>query len=300
MVRIKSLADETRMLVAVVMSGEADVEDVEEDDDETRATGPPANALGKDLGPDKPAAAKPNSPAGDQMTDDDGDLEIIEDAMSNRNIKREQDSDDYDEEEDEGEAFVDVEPPTNKRKLSKRQELEAAVVDAAPNVMTDQELADEVKKRIKMEDSDSADIRSYSLVHKTTAPARPAATIENLERSSAQDHDRSMDTDARVEPGAETLADHQFHWTVEDSETDSDDGYSKQTSSLHRDQPPQGSLSSLSSLQLQAQAQQLIPEDMDDDDEEAEEEELHLNVAKVYAKTLTQLGEILGETIVDE
>ncbi|KAK7755010.1 hypothetical protein SLS62_003094 [Diatrype stigma] len=55
MVRVKSIADETRMLVAVVMSGEADVEDIDDDgvgqdDDEGTYDAPPTTGLQRRLG----------------------------------------------------------------------------------------------------------------------------------------------------------------------------------------------------------------------------------------------------------
>ncbi|KXJ95096.1 hypothetical protein Micbo1qcDRAFT_230419 [Microdochium bolleyi] len=299
MVRIKSLADETRMLVAVVMSGEVDVEDVEDDDTPAR---PPADPFGKTPVPAKSTGAQQQSSSGD-AADDDGDLEIIEDAMAGGRVKQEQDYDDEEDEEAEGEEFIDVEPPTNKRKISRRQELDPAATGVAAGETTDQELADEAKKRIKMEDSDSTDMLTSSPVYKTATPARPTAVAGAVETDG---QGSSMKTEAYMEDAIEAPAapssDHQFHWTVEDSDSGSDDGQTTQSSNSQQQQAPtQQSLSTTSPAQLRARAQQREIEDLeyDDDDDEAEEE-LHLNVAKVYEKTLTQLGETLGESIVDD
>lgn len=289
MVRIKSLADETRMLVAVVMSGEADVEDVEDEDElENKAGQRAEKAAGQSRdGPGRTIAS-------DDDDDDDDELEITELASpvtATATIKPEQiddaDSSFSSEDEEEGQEFIDVEPPTNKRKLSQRLQQRHDVDTPSAADALDQHLADETRKRIKMEDPDHDDSGGMASI---SEPPHNAISMgaNGANGVKTEMEDEAMSDTLHTTEGS--APDHQFHWTVEDSDSDSD-----QERSSGQEQPPVQAQVTLSQRPSQPRTRF---NGMDEEDEE--EEELHLNVAKVYGKTLTQLGETLGESIIDE
>jgi len=301
MVRIKSLADETRMLVAVVMSGEADVEDVEdEDEDENKARQQAKKVAGEPR--DESSRNVVHGTDDDDDENDDDELEITELASHitpTATIKPEQiddaDSSFSSEDEEEGQEFIDVEPPTNKRKMSQRLQQRHDVDTPSAADALDQHLADETRKRIKMEeldDDDSGEMASVGeLPRNTMSMGRNSPTGIKTEME-----DEAMSDTPHIAGGLDRSmsgpsADHQFHWTVEDSDSDSDhernsgQGLPPMQAQVTLNQPPS---------QPRTARQ---PNGMDEEDEE---EELHLNVAKVYEKTLTQLGQTLGESIIDE
>ncbi|KAK6064987.1 meiotic recombination protein DMC1 [Seiridium cupressi] len=89
----------------------------------------------------------------------------------------------------------------------------------------------------------------------------------------------------------------QFHWAVEDSDNDQDsdaDQIMTEANDAQQLTPPPTESNSMEPRPVQQrQTHNYMVEDEED-------QELHMSVAKVYEKTIVQLGRTLGETLIDE
>lgn len=278
MVRCKSLAKETRSLIALLMSGEADVENYEEDDGEDY----------KNKNRDKenrptPTLARPGKRRRDESED------ATTPAGLGHNVD-DIDDDDYDDTEDD----VRTENSSPKRRRSDTPPKRPC----APYIKADEE---------------EASLTALRSPHPGGAP-----------EAEVREH---------ATPGVVTTAGKQFHWALEDDDLSDDDeddkGDKAATGAPLAQQPlPPATTATPADVNIpvpRSAGQPQTPppgaidtdmadaggEDDDDEDEEAdagrggeeeedEEEELHMNVAKVYEKTLVELGRVLDEPLVDD
>ncbi|KAH9885716.1 hypothetical protein F4778DRAFT_760267 [Xylariomycetidae sp. FL2044] len=273
MVRCKSLADQTRMLVAVIMSGEADVEDYAEDEEQQTNT----------ARPDSKAKSGQDSKSDSDITPLGANLNVLDDDLA---IKQEEANswDDISSDEEETEERDVAQSSSKKRRTS-----EAGLEDKADD--------GPYSKRIKVEPPTNAE----SLAAIPTSPLPPSTREPDTAQQSTSNNGK-------------------FQWAIDpDSESDSD---------LDTDVSPKiNAMPSPSNIVAKGGPHpagidendvkpDLEDKEEDDDEEEEraeeldeaeeeeggeeEEEELHMNIAKVYEKTLTQLGNTLGESIVDD
>ncbi|GAP83251.1 putative meiotic recombination protein DMC1 [Rosellinia necatrix] len=247
MVRCKSLADETRMLVAVVMSGEIDVVDYVEDEIVAQR---PARAR------TEVRSVSVESP--DSMSHGFRDIEIA----------KTEEADDEDSELD----FSSVdEEATTKRKADEMTE-DIAMPDAMEHT-----------KRIKTEDDEDSSVDLSEIMSTDDVGSKPVV----------------------VESPPEKNKEGQFHWALEEDDDDSDDE--------ERTAPVTPSTKVIPSPSRSCNANAIGEEGGVDDtdadeidevvegyDSDEEDEELHMNVGRVYEKTLVQLGQSLGESITDD
>ncbi|RYO75647.1 hypothetical protein DL766_008579 [Monosporascus sp. MC13-8B] len=349
MVRLKSIADETRILVAVVMSGEADVEDDSDNDDDDnnnvkkgvdrdssnfkdegddalvrmarrddRILDPFEAAI--DPGEGVVYGLKPESDYGGFVGEEDTDDE--DQVITVPQIKKE-DQDEEDDDDDEGDEFVDVADPEiiPKRKVDDDAELsdkDAEEGDPKKRVkvkVEEQEAldpmthgGDETGDRIRAEDEDAGeetpnlDRRPINGGASSKAPLRPTTVFPVGAESAINNNSNNETPTSHNDNGNKnnknnnnnnnnnnnisvTNGASQFHFALDDEESDSDGEALPNTNGG----PPPG----------HRQQHQHQPQE-DDIDEDDEDEELHMNVARVYAKTLVQLGKTLGELIADE
>ncbi|RYP02562.1 hypothetical protein DL764_005757 [Monosporascus ibericus] len=337
MVRLKSIADETRMLVAVVMSGEADVEDYSENDDDDNKNfktdvdrekryfkGEDNYALVRmarkddqivdpfeaaiDPGEGVVYKLKPEGDYGGFVGEEDTDDE--DQAVTVGRIKKE-DQDGEDDDDDEGDEFVDVAEPEiiPKRKVDDDAELsdkDAEEGDPKKRVkvkLEDQETPDPTTHeddrpadRIRAEDEDEGEEtpnlhqRPINNSASSKAPMRPttvfaagaeSANVNNNNNETPTSHNNASNSTSGTNGAS------QFHFALDDEEESDSDGEALPNTNWGR---PPG--------QEQHEQHEQQPQD-DYIDEDDEDEELHMNVARVYAKTLVQLGKTLGELIVD-
>ncbi|TGJ78603.1 hypothetical protein E0Z10_g10163 [Xylaria hypoxylon] len=251
MVRCKSLADETRMLVAVVMSGEVDVVDYDEDD-ELIAQRP---ARGRTEARSNSVEAPNSASYGFQGFETVKTEETDEDDNLDLN--------------------------------SENEESTAHTKRKAEDMSEDVDMTDQVPKHIKIEDEGDPGVDLSGIVLADTGSNSPAAN--NL-----KNNDKG-----------------QFHWALEEDDDSDDENQSNSTVSTTGvrntavggrvlPSPPQPSgLNAIGEDGLDNDANER--EDMlGEYDEEEEDEELHMNVGRVYQKTLVQLGQSLGESIIDD
>ncbi|KAI1841371.1 hypothetical protein JX266_012452 [Neoarthrinium moseri] len=110
-----------------------------------------------------------------------------------------------------------------------------------------------------------------------------------------------------TENGAESANNNggQFHWAVEDDEDDDsdeevvdrdEDHVMHDAAELNQQLTPPPTGSEPSEVERPPNIDEALHRGEDDDDEE----ELHMSVAKVYEKTIVQLGRTLGETLIDD
>ncbi|RYP55861.1 hypothetical protein DL769_010044 [Monosporascus sp. CRB-8-3] len=344
MVRLKSIADETRMLVAVVMSGEADVEDDSDNDDDNnnnfKRDVDRDNSNFKDEGDDAlvrmarrddrildPFEAAIDSgegmvyklkPEGDyggfvgeEDTDDEDQVVTVE------RIKEDQDEEDDD---DEGDEFIDVADPKiiPKRKVDDDAELSDKDAEEGdpkkrakvkveeqetPNPTTHKDV--ETGDGIRAEDEDEGeempnlDQRPIKSSTSSKAPLRPT-TVFAAGAELANNNDDNNESPTSHNNGnnnnnaSGTNGASQFHFSLDDDEDeDSDEESDSEGEALPNTNggPPPGH-------QQQREQHQHQPQE-DGIDEDDEDEELHMNVARVYAKTLVQLDKTLGGLFVD-
>ncbi|RYP47200.1 hypothetical protein DL768_006709 [Monosporascus sp. mg162] len=337
MVRLKSIADETRMLVAVVMSREADVEDDSDNDDgennnfkrgvdtdisnfkeggndalvrmarrDDRILDPFEAAI--DPGEGVVYKLKPEGDyagfVGEEDTDDEDQAVTIE------RIKK-VDQDEEDDDDDDGDEFVDVADPEilPKRKVDDDAELSdkdaeegdpkkrvkvKAEEQETPGPTTHED--DKTRDRIRAEDEDEGE-KTPNLhqqpINSSKAPLRPTTVFAAGAESAKENNDNNETPTSHNNASNNTSGTNgasQFHFALDDDdeeESDSDGEALPNTNGA----PPPG--------HQQREQHQHQPQE-DDIDEDDEDEELHMNVARVYAKTLVQLGKTLGELIVDE
>ncbi|KAJ8117117.1 hypothetical protein ONZ43_g4283 [Nemania bipapillata] len=263
MVRCKSLADETRMLVAMVMSGEVDV--VDDVNDETIIQ--------------RPARARTEAPRGSVGAPSPA-LHGLE-GVETVKVEEMSDEDHLDfSSVDEGFAT-----PTKR----KAEEIPEDIT------MTDEADADAVKpKRVKVEDDGAASDDFGGIMLARTGSHSPLAKdpVNNKQE--------------------------RFHWALEEDDDDSDEDVLNNSDPAIEvtnitavggivplpSQPPDSNgiredapiMDGIDAAGGGDALRQFEEEDVDDD----EDEELHMNVGKVYEKTLVQLGQSLGESIIDD
>ncbi|KAI5920965.1 hypothetical protein F4810DRAFT_387916 [Camillea tinctor] len=267
MVRCKSLADETRMLVAMVMSGEADVDNYDSDNnDDSGFVKTPVPKMKDNMTPEFIQTV-----GVEEIEDFDDDFDSNSDSEEGNEIKTNPER---------------VESPP-KRKIYD---------------MTDPMDEDTIRKRIKMEEADHDKPGSYS---------KPRDTIQG----------RTVNTPSTTATNGGVSSTGQFHWALDDDGGDDDDesenetlpntmnketkiesGEEPQTSPL----PPHPPTTRSSEIDGSRRRDASIRDQVDEEEEEARDsgsesdEELHLNVGKVYSKTLVQLGKSLGQSLMDD
>ncbi|KAI1331677.1 hypothetical protein F5Y16DRAFT_240954 [Xylariaceae sp. FL0255] len=268
MVRCKSIADETRMIVAVVMSGEVDVVDFDDEDDGgggggTRVTKKRARAEEEDdeMDPANRCAARVSSISIQDCNDDrDDDHGFDSDSDFHLNF----DSDP----EARGVAPVS--------RLKRKPE----------NIIAE----DSTKsKRIKVEDDEVAEvdwsgIMPVDIPPIPMLPKHPEPATTNGEGQqfhwALDDDDDDSDSDSDPDPGHKGIPDNMSRSFDETAPIDVD---------------PE-------SIEFNGEDE---PDDDDDEsgggaEDEDEDEEMQMNVAKVYVKTLVQLDLSMGTSIVDD
>ncbi|KAI0114456.1 hypothetical protein GGR51DRAFT_445743 [Nemania sp. FL0031] len=248
MVRCKSIADETRMLVAMVMSGEVDVVDYAEDEVVTQR---PARARTASR---SESFESPNSPSHG--------FQGIE------TIKPEEMEEDEDDDLDLDLDFSSVDEDSTT--LTKRKAEETAQDVAMTDVIK--------SKRIKIEDEGDAD----------DDPVDIMLTYAGLDTPATQ-NDKGR-----------------FHWALEEDDNDSSDD-DQPTSSITTTTVP--NKATINSKSIEGESRSMndgdgneggeILRDYEESDGD-EDEELQMNVGQVYEKTIVQLGQSLGESIIDD
>ncbi|KAI1494169.1 hypothetical protein F5X96DRAFT_618478 [Biscogniauxia mediterranea] len=269
MVRCKSLADETRMLVAMVMSGEADVDNYDSDPDEdSRSAKPPATKT-------KEKEAPP------------GFVETV-------GVEEIEDFDDYSNSDFDNEDENMVVKPERAESPPKRK-----VCDTA-DLMEE----DTTHKRVKIEEEDSE-----MGLYPEPGDTRQDEATKNTSSTPA------------ANGGGDSTG--QFHWALDDDDDDGDDDddesenetlpntINKETKvvveEVQTTAPPPHVVVQPSEIDNSGEGDSNMGRmNMNVNDEEDEgsgsdsDEELHLNVGKVYSKTLVQLGKSLGESLIDD
>jgi len=261
------------MLVAVVMSGENDVVDYEEDEFDERR---PARA--KTEPRNEPSGEATAKPLNFQQEDENMNMEDM-DGVKELDFS----SDDEDNKNSNG-----IISSTRKRKAN---EITKDVL------MTDQLATAKGKEnehRVKVEDDDD-DARDLRVKLRDIVPANASPGP-------------SSSPAAKNSKSEESKGQRQFHFALEDDDDDDDSddgnnnnnnakGNTESISSLIGAQPLHQSLGSTDDEEVNEGEEDDLG---DEDEEDEEEEEMHMNVAKVYEKTLVQLGQTLGESITDD
>ncbi|KAI1421166.1 hypothetical protein F5Y12DRAFT_42229 [Xylaria sp. FL1777] len=251
MVRCKSLADETRMLVAVVMSGEIDVID---------------DAEGDEVIVQRPARARTEA-RGDSVEapSPSGGFRSIE------TVKAEE----MDDDDDDGLGFN-----------SSQEEAAAPAKRKAEEISEDVYMTDEAlnPKHVKVEDNGASGVSLNDIM-----PA-DASNSPTTGRSKSDDKG-------------------QFHWALDDDDSDDENQPNRTVSTAAEAHNTASGDSFLPSppRPLDSNATRGDGRGTDDNngEEELEEydeedEELEMNIGQVYEKTLVQLGQSLGESIIDD
>lgn len=314
MVRIKSLADETRMLVAVVMSGESEVQDYGVTDD--------ADEL-----------------AAQRIRDAESPKPRCNAVEYNPSVKEEDGDDD-------NADFIDVPAPTAPSGPGKRKGAPESADPASPTTADEMnrdaaadadgnDLHSEMK-RIKVEDADAEPFMEEQPSPRRTSPPLPPPAPDKRRAAMTDDEPMQQYGDSETQGGSAPSG--KFQWSIDDDDEDSTDS---DTESKPVPAPPRETAQPTAATATAAAAtpsspsfsitttkpQQWSPpvrvnggdlygtgdndeeEEEDDDDEDRrgdsdsdndDEEELHLNVARVYDKTLTRLGRTLGGSLVDD
>ncbi|KAI0427652.1 hypothetical protein F5Y09DRAFT_25401 [Xylaria sp. FL1042] len=257
MVRCKSLADETRMLVAMVMSGEVDVVDYDEVNE--------AVAL-------RPARARTEARSDSAEAPD-----TTSSGFQGVEIVKAKEMEDNDDDLNFGSGDEETAVPT-KRKAGEMSE-DVTMSNPAVN-----------SKQVKIEDEGGSDV-NLSGIMPANSPVSPVA-------GDSKNDDKE-----------------QFHWALEDDDDSGDENQSDGPISTARTQNE-------TTMESMLPSRLRVPElntvkgagretDDNDADEDAEgfgeyeeedegDEELEMNVGQVYEKTLVQLGQSLGESIIDD
>lgn len=231
------------MLVAMVMSGEVDVVDNDEDEEVVQR---PARVRTKT--PSPPAAAR------DQASHGFPDVGSLKDEEMHG-------IDDFDLSSGDEESAV----PTKRKAAEISQD--DAITDHANKI-----------KQIKIEDDDSPD----GGLEDITPADKPNPPVAGESK--------------RNEKG-------QFHWALEDDDDDDSDNENQPnrttTAGANLPSPPRApdpegaGRVGIYDMNAEEGEEELY-------EYEEEDEELEMNVGKVYEKTLVQLGQILGESLVDD
>lgn len=263
MVRCKSLADETRMLVAMVMSGEVDVVDYDEDEVEISAR--------------RPARARTEVRSVSVESPDS-----VSQGLSGAEVKPEESDD---EEFDDLEFIsVDEEPTATTKRKAEEMVDDVAMADAATEF-----------KRIKVEDEGGSPVDLNNIVpadgNILKSPIISSMKLEGKGQfhwALEEDDDSSDDGDG---PSVPVLA-------TETHDTGIVGGFTQRLP-----QAPISDTIIRDDHELQdAETHEGgdLPGEYEDEEDEEEDEELQMNVGRVYQKTLIQLGKSLGESIIDE
>ncbi|KAI1814420.1 hypothetical protein GGS20DRAFT_411812 [Poronia punctata] len=240
-VRCRSLALDTRLIVAVVMSDEEDVVDYEEDE----------------YNQGQPRPARTRTEEADNIPRDCGGGTMEMD----------------DEEEDIN--SLDFSSDDEDNVTSRKRNADEMMNDV---VMTDQ-LAENRNGRVKAEDGG---VPSVDLRHLVPANASPVPSPVPVEAE-----------------GSKTDIKGQFHWALEEDDESEreDDGTAKSQDFSHSGAIlPSGRLSEPNKDEANNMDEDpYAPQEVNE-----EEEEMHMNVGKVYEKTLSLLGQSLGELITSD
>ncbi|KAF2965557.1 hypothetical protein GQX73_g8002 [Xylaria multiplex] len=241
MVRCKSLADQTRIFVAMVMSGEVDVIDYAEDDEVVAR---------------RPACARTETPNPASHG-----VEIV---------KAEEEEDDDDD---------------NFNLISESEEFNAPAKRKAEQMSEDIATANESPKHIKIKEEGDLGVNFSGIMLTDTGSNSPAA-------NDSRSNDKT-----------------QFHWALEEDDESDDE---RQLNSTIPALGPRSTVSQEVLPSPQPSSSNAIGEAGGDNDtnnreemlgeydEEDEDEELQMNVGQVYQRTLVQLGQSLGESIIDD
>ncbi|KAI2640205.1 hypothetical protein GGS21DRAFT_487964 [Xylaria nigripes] len=264
MVRCKSLADETRMLVAMVMSGEVDV--VDHVEDESTAQRPArAKSESRDEFVDVTNSTSP-SPHGTGIVKDE---EI-------KNVEE-----DFD--------FGDVDEETT---IHPKRKFEESVEDVA--------VADQTckPKRVKVEEEEDSSTSLSGIAPAEAGVSPPAAnTLENVDNGQfhwALEDDDSDDDSNNEHRHSDFVTINQKTLSPLPSLPDFNvikDGWRR----TEDNDTNEGS----EELGYE-KGEEEEGEEEEEEEEEEEDEELQMNVGQVYEKTLVQLGKSLGQSILDD
>ncbi|KAI1500293.1 hypothetical protein F5X99DRAFT_386613 [Biscogniauxia marginata] len=227
MVRCKSLADETRLLVAMVMSGEADVDTYDSEDDRIL----------------KSATKMKDAP------------QIVE-TVKVEDIRDDDDDSDSDNEEP-------------------NRGLTAPLKRKADTMADSKE--DSISKQAKVEEDDNA-----GSFLEPAGPGRDECTFEAA-------NEGSLATTNGGNAG-------QFHWALEDDDESEHETLPNIVTKGMRLPGDGAQTNSVAQLDEDGEGE---GDDRDESSSDSDNEKLHLNVGKVYAKTLVQLGKSLGESLIN-
>ncbi|KAI1455620.1 hypothetical protein F4805DRAFT_267271 [Annulohypoxylon moriforme] len=245
MVRCKSLTDETRMLVSMIMSDEPDVENFVGDDDDRTARSPVRRNVSVSL-----STGFIQSPVQDRNSVDGDDKVKSEEIMY------------FDDESDLSDKESDH--ATAKRKFKDLDLNDGGLED---------------HKRVKVKEEEDLDVKLDDAVLGNRSPIPEGDGI------------------VPRRPGEK------FHFILDDDDDDSEDETSLHMNGAAPDiaaAPAPVPAPAPSTSQTGPYTEQVGELDgRVDEEEDEEDEELHLNVGKVYEKTLVQLGKSLGESITD-
>ncbi|KAI0873767.1 hypothetical protein GGS24DRAFT_501468 [Hypoxylon argillaceum] len=262
MVRCKSLADETRMLVAMVMSGEVDVVDHVDDEVVTKR---PARAR-TEARHESVEALSSTSPG----------------FQGRKMVKVEEmdDEDDFD--------FSSVDQGLANPAKRKAEDMAADVpmIDEAVKL-----------KRVKIEDEGEASESLSGIMLADTGLRPPLAKSSTNDRKGQfhwaleEDDDDSDDEDNLNSAISTTrVSDTPAVGALLPPPQPPDSNYFGEDARGMDDNNANGGWEALSEYERI----------VDNDEDEDEDEELHMNVGQVYEKTLVQLGRSLGESIIDD
>ncbi|KAI0907907.1 hypothetical protein F4823DRAFT_524867 [Ustulina deusta] len=251
MVRCKSLADETRMLVAMVMSGEIDVVDYAERDEVVAHRPARARTVARSDSVEAP------NPASHGFRG----LETVK--------AEEMDDDDTSSGDEESVA------PTKRK---------------AGEVSEDVAMADEAgkTKQVKVEDEGGSSVSLHGIMPADSSSSPAAGGSKNDDKG-------------------------QFHWALEEDDDDSDDenqpnrtvptAEARNTATMGAVFPLPGAPDPNAAWGNGRGADDNNAEEEEEERgeyEEEEDEELEMNIGQVYEKTLVQIGQSLGESIIDD
>ncbi|KAI1734226.1 hypothetical protein F4680DRAFT_362173 [Xylaria scruposa] len=254
MVRCKSLADETRMLVAMVMSGEVDVVDHAEDEVVRRPARAETEARGASVEAPNSTPQEIGIVKTEEIDNDDDDIDF---------------------------SSVDEESTIPLKRQAEEMTESTAMTDALAQV-----------KRVKIEDEDHSSMDLSGI-----APANTSS------------HSITTGNSKGDEKG-------QFHWALEEDDDDSDNegqpnspisstktrntaaGEKVPLSPPHR---PDSNAVGVNGSGIDSNGANERDDELGEyEEDEDEDEEFQMNVGQVYEKTLVQLGQSLGESIIDD
>lgn len=149
----------------------------------------------------------------------------------------------------------------------------------------------EVKTEIKLESSSPPKRQKTASPENTTTAESPLLKSEDEMSTPVPSTLFSKESLTGMEASKN---DGKFHFALEDEDDDDDDEVGETATSNQARTPPHRSASEETSEEPAG----LPPDAYEPDDDDEDDDELHMNVAKVYEKTLVELGKTLGEPIV--